>query len=63
LAVTSLFAEAGWAGDNHKFLKNGSGLFSRVALEGGDDIEAVREIVFLAQVIFAFASVVNTAVA
>jgi hypothetical protein len=63
LAVTSLFAEAGWARDNHEFLKNGSDLFSRAALEGGDDIEAVREIVFLAQVIFAFASVVNTAVA
>ncbi|MBV9457958.1 MAG: hypothetical protein JO141_10650 [Bradyrhizobium sp.] len=40
------------AGEKHEFLKNGSNLFSRGALESGDDIEAAREIRFSAQAIF-----------
>jgi hypothetical protein len=39
--------------DNHIFLKNGSYLFLREALEPADDIEAVREIRFSAQAILA----------
>jgi hypothetical protein len=40
------------AADKHVFLKNGSDLFLREALERGDHVEAVRKIGFLARLIF-----------
>jgi len=44
------------AADKHVFLKNGSDLFSRWALERADHTDAVREIGFSAQAIFACSS-------
>jgi hypothetical protein len=40
------------AADKHAFLKNGSDLFLRGALERGDHVEVVRENRVLAQMIF-----------
>jgi hypothetical protein len=40
------------AADKHTFLKNGSVLFLRGALEIGDRVEAVRKSRALAQIIF-----------
>jgi hypothetical protein len=40
------------AADKHTFLKNGSDLFLRGALEIGDRVEAVRKSRALAQIIF-----------
>jgi hypothetical protein len=40
------------AAEKHVFLKNGSDLFLRRALESGDHVGAVRKIRFLARVIF-----------
>jgi hypothetical protein len=41
------------AAEKHEFRKNGSDLFLRGALERCDHVEAVREIRFLEQAIFA----------